>query len=113
KRAVQPPPADERIQDLERALEGAKAEAADHARRADATEAVRAELETKVAQFGSRAQEQEPTAAALAEQLRETEAIRADLERRASEAESGGDAVRSDVAQLTAERDALRARLDE
>src|SRR5262249_46107161 len=47
------------------------------------------------------------------EQLRETEAVRADLERRASEAESGGDAVRSTVAQLTAERDALRGRVDE
>ena len=112
-RSVQPPPADERVAALERALEEARAEAADHARRAEATEAVRAELETKVAQFGSRAQEQEATAAALAEQLRETEAIRADLERRASEAESGGDAVRSTVAQLTAERDALRGRVEE
>jgi hypothetical protein len=74
---------------------------------------VRAELEIKVAQFGSRAQAQESTAGALAEQLREIEAVRADLERRASEAESGGDAVRSVVAQLTAERDALRARVDE
>ena len=48
----------------------------------------------------------------MAEQLRETDAVRADLERRASEAESGGDAVRSAVAQLTAERDALRARVE-
>jgi hypothetical protein len=112
-RVVQPPPTDERLAELERALESARAEATDHARRADATEAVRAELETKVAQFGSRAQEQEATATALAEQLRETDAVRADLERRASEAESGGDAVRSAVAQLTAERDSLRARVDE
>jgi hypothetical protein len=66
-----------------------------------------------VAQFGSRAQEQEATASALAEQLREIEAVRADLERRASEAESGGDAVRSEVAQLTGERDSLRARVGE
>jgi hypothetical protein len=112
-RSVQSPPIDERVAVLERALEDARAEATDQARRAEATEAVRAELETKVAQFGSRAQEQETTAAALAEQLRETEAIRADLERRASEAESGGDAIRSTVAQLSAERDALRARVEE
>jgi predicted nucleic acid-binding Zn-ribbon protein len=37
----------------------------------------------------------------------------ADLERRAHEAESGGDAVRGEVAQLTAEREALRARVVE
>jgi hypothetical protein len=112
-RSVQPPPVDEHVAVLERALEEARAEAADHARRAEATEAVRAELETKVAQFGSRAQDQEATAAALAEQLRETEAVRADLERRASEAENGGDAVRSAVAELTAERDALRGRVEQ
>jgi hypothetical protein len=108
-----PPPTDERVAELERALGEARVEAADSARRAEATEAVRDELEIKVAQFGSRAQEQEATANALAEQLREIEAVRADLERRASEAESGGDAVRSDVAQLTSERDALRARVAE
>jgi hypothetical protein len=107
------PPTDERVLELERALAAAREEAADNARRAEATEAVRAELEIKVAQFGSRAQEQESTAGALAEQLREIEAVRADLERRASEAESGGDAVRSVVAQLSAERDALRARVEE
>jgi hypothetical protein len=112
-RSTIPPPTDERVAELERALAEARTEAADSARRAEATEAVREELETKVAQFGSRAQEQEATATALAGQLREIEAVRADLERRASEAESGGDAVRSVVAQLTAERDSLRARVTE
>jgi hypothetical protein len=112
-RASTPPPTDERVAELERALGEARAEAADSARRAEATEAVRDELEIKVAQFGSRAQDQEATANALAEQLREIEAVRADLERRASEAESGGDAVRSEVAQLTSERDALRGRVAE
>jgi hypothetical protein len=111
--AATPPSSDERVSELERALAEARAEAADNARRAEATEAVRDEMEIKVAQFGSRAQEQEATATALAEQLREIDAVRADLERRASEAESGGDAVRSEVAQLTSERDALRARVDE
>ncbi len=112
-RASVPPPTDERIQALERELTEARAEAADNARRAEATEAVREELEVKVARFGSRAQEQEATATALAEQLREIEAVRADLERRANDAESGGDAVRSEVAQLMAERDSLRARVAE
>jgi hypothetical protein len=112
-RASAPPPTDERVAELERVLAEARAEAADNARRAEATEAVRDELEIKVAQFGSRAQEQEATAAALADQLREIEAVRADLERRASDAESGGDAVRSEMAQLTAERDSFRARVAE
>jgi colicin import membrane protein len=107
------PSNDERVSELERALAEARAEAADNARRAEATEAVREEMEIKVAQFGSRAQEQEATASALADQLREIDAVRADLERRASEAESGGDAVRSEVAQLTSERDALRDRVVE
>jgi predicted nucleic acid-binding Zn-ribbon protein len=89
------------------------AAAADSARRAEATEAVRDELETKVAQFGSRAAELEATTAAVTLQLREVEAAKADLERRAHEAESGGDAVRGEMAQLTAERDALRARVVE
>jgi hypothetical protein len=112
-RASTPPPTDERIAELERVLAEVRAEAADNARRAEATEAVREELEIKVAQFGSRAQEQEATATALAEQLREIEAVRADLQRRASDAESGGDAVRSEMAQLTAERDSFRARVAE
>jgi hypothetical protein len=111
--AATAPSSDERVIELERALAEARAEAADNARRAEATEAVREEMEIKVAQFGSRAQEQEATASALAEQLREIDAVRADLERRASEAESGGDAVRSEVAQLTSERDALRDRVVE
>jgi chromosome segregation ATPase len=112
-RASAPAPTDERIMALEGALADARAEAVDAARRAEATEAVREELEVKVAQFGSRAQEQEATATALAEQLREIEAVRADLERRASDAESGGDAVRSEMAQLTAERDSFKARVAE
>jgi hypothetical protein len=112
-RATLPPPVDERVEALERALTEARTEAADNARRAEATEAVRDELEVKVAQYGSRAQEQEATATALAEQLRQVEAVRADLERRASEAETGGDAVRSEVAQLSAERDSLKARVAE
>lgn len=112
-RASAPPPTDERIAELERVLAEARAEAADNARRAEATEAVREELEIKVAQFGSRAQEQEATATALAGQLREIEAVRADLERRASDAESGGDAVRSEMAHLTAERDSFKARVAE
>jgi hypothetical protein len=104
------PVTDDRIAELERAAQEAMAAAADSARRAEATEAVRDELETKVAQFGSRAAELEATTAAATQQLREVEAAKADLERRAHEAESGGDAVRSELAQLTAERDALRAR---
>jgi hypothetical protein len=108
-----PPPTDERIAELERALNDATTASMDNARRAEATEAVRDELEIKVAQFGSRAQDQEATARALADQLREVEAVKADLERRAHEAESGGDAVRSEVAQLTAERDSLRTRVSE
>jgi len=107
------PLTDDRIAELERAAQEAMAAAADSARRAEATEAVRDELETKVAQFGSRAAELEATTAAAIQQLREVEAAKADLERRAHEAESGGDAVRSEVAQLTAERDALRARVVE
>jgi hypothetical protein len=105
------PVADHRIAELERAAQEAMAAAADSARRAEATEAVRDELETKVAQFGSRAAELEATTAAVTLQLREVEAAKADLERRAHEAESGGDAVRGEMAQLTAERDALRARV--
>ncbi|TMK36748.1 MAG: hypothetical protein E6G58_04290 [Actinobacteria bacterium] len=105
------PVTDERITQLERAAQEAMAAAADSARRAEATEAVRDELETKVAQLGSRAAELEATTAAATQQLREVEAAKADLERRAQEAESGGDAVRGEMAQLTAERDALRARL--
>ena len=107
------PVTDDRIAELERAAQEAMAAAADSARRAEATEAVRDELETKVAQFGSRAAELEATTAAATQQLREVEAAKADLERRAHEAESGGDAVRSELAQLTAERDALRARVVE
>ena len=107
------PVTDDRIVELERAAQEAMAAAADSARRAEATEAVRDELETKVAQFGSRAAELEATTAAATQQLREVEAAKADLERRAHEAESGGDAVRSELAQLTAERDALRARVAE
>jgi myosin heavy subunit len=107
------PLADGRIAELERAAREAMAAAADSARRAEATEAVRDELETKVAQFGSRAAELEATTAAVTLQLREVEAAKADLERRAHEAESGGDAVRGEMAQLTAERDALRARIVE
>jgi len=103
----------DRIAELERAAQEAMTAAADSARRAEATEAVRDELETKVAQFGSRAAELEATAAAVTLQLREVEAAKADLERRAHEAESGGDAVRGEMAQLTAERDALRARVVE
>jgi len=99
---------------LEANFEKTKAkEVVKSARRAEATEAVRDELETKVAQFGSRAAELEATTAAATQQLREVEAAKADLERRAHEAESGGDAVRSELAQLTAERDALRARVVE
>jgi hypothetical protein len=107
------PVTDDRIAELERAAQEGMAAAADSARRAEATEAVRDELETKVAQFGSRAAELEATTAAATQQLREVEAAKADLERRAHEAESGGDAVRSELAQLTAERDALRARVVE
>jgi len=103
----------DRIAELERAAQEAMTAAADSARRAEATEAVRDELETKVAQFGSRAAELEATTAAVTLQLREVEAAKADLERRAHEAESGGDAVRGEMAQLTAERDALRARVVE
>src|SRR5947208_14258992 len=108
-RASTQPLTDERIVELERAAQEAMAAAADSARRAEATEAVRDELETKVAQFGSRAAELEATTAAATQQLREVEAAKADLERRAHEAESGGDAGRSGVAQRTAQRDALRA----
>jgi hypothetical protein len=107
------PVAGDRIAELERAAQEAMTAAADSARRAEATEAVRDELETKVAQFGSRAAELEATTAAVTLQLREVEAAKADLERRAHEAESGGDAVRGEMAQLTAERDALRARVVE
>jgi len=107
------PMTDDRLARLERAAEEATAAAADSARRAEATEAVRDELETKVAQFGSRAAELEATTTAVTQQLREVEAAKADLERRAHEAESGGDAVRAEMAQLTAERDALRARVAE
>jgi hypothetical protein len=107
------PVAADRIAELERAAQEAMTAAADSARRAEATEAVRDELETKVAQFGSRAAELEATTAAVTLQLREVEAAKADLERRAHEAESGGDAVRGEMAQLTAERDALLARVVE
>ncbi len=107
------PATDERLTQLERAAQEAMAAAADSARRAEATDAVRDELETKVAQIGSRAAELEATTAAATQQLREVEAAKADLERRAHEAESGGDAVRGEMAQLTAERAALRARLVE
>src|SRR6266487_3288190 len=46
--ASQPPPTDEWIAELERVLVEVRSEAADNARRAEATEAVRDELEIKV-----------------------------------------------------------------
>src|SRR5438128_2398643 len=80
------PVTDDRIAELERVAQEAMAAAADSARRAEATEAVRDELETRVAQFGSRAAELEATTAA-ATQMRTEEleqqlaSTRAELER--------------------------------
>src|SRR5438128_3118739 len=80
------PVTDDRIAELERAAQEAVAAAGDSARRAEATEAVRDDLETRVAQFGSRAAELEATTAA-ATQMRTEEleqqlaSTRAELER--------------------------------
>jgi hypothetical protein len=83
----------------ERRAEEAQRLAAEAEQRAASNESVRGELEVRVAQLGAKAGELEQKAT--------------ELETRLQEANAGGDAVRAEIATLTASLAASRARVEE
>jgi hypothetical protein len=80
--------AEAKVRDLERQLEEAQRSASESEQRAQSVDAVRAELEVRVAQLSSKTGELEQKAS--------------ELETRLQEANDGGDAVRAEIATLTA-----------
>ncbi len=87
------------VQEMQAQLEQAQRSAADSEQRAQSIESVRGELEVRVAQLGSKAGELEQKAE--------------ELEARLREANEGGDAVRAEIATLTAALAAAEARATE
>jgi hypothetical protein len=87
------------VQEMQAQLEQAQRSAADSEQRAQSIESVRGELEVRVAQLGSKAGELEQKAG--------------ELEARLREANEGGDAVRAEIATLTAALAAAEARATE
>jgi hypothetical protein len=104
--AVAPPPApapdpaaDQRLAELRAQLTDAQQRASSAEQRAASVESVRDELEVRVAQLGAKATELEQRAAGLEANLQE--------------ANAGGDAVRAEIATLTAALAAANARVQE
>jgi chromosome segregation ATPase len=99
--------AEAKVADLQAQIDAARRETAEHRNRADATEAVRMELETKMVQITSRAQEAEQRAAQLEEKVREAVEVAREGNDKILEAQRSGDVVRQELVTVSSERDAI------